>query len=76
MVYSRDRVNMKDGIICLKSEDTKERKGKRVPICETLYAILSKLPRYITNDHVFLYYGKPIEKRFETALKAACEEAK
>lgn len=28
-----------------------------------------------THDHVFLYYGKPIEKRFETALKAACEEA-
>ncbi len=69
-----DKVNLKERIISLDADDTKEGKAKTIPIGATLYKILNKIPVAIHDPHVFLYYGKPI-KHFTTALKAACKEA-
>jgi integrase len=70
-----DRLNMKERFIHLKAEDTKDREPRSIPMSDELYAMVSRLPRPIHNSHVFLYWGKPIEKRFETGLKSACKKA-
>jgi len=69
-----NKVNLKDRIISLEAEDTKEGKAKTVPIGDKLHAVLSKIPRSIHDSHVFLYCGRPMG-HFTTALKTACEEA-
>lgn len=70
-----DRVNLKDRTINLRAEDTKDREARVVPIGKHLHKTLSRLPRSIKSDHVFLYGNKPITKRFETGLKTACDKA-
>jgi integrase len=70
-----EKVDLKERMIRLEDEDTKEGKAKSVPMAEELYRVLSKIPRPIHDDHVFLYNGKPIRNRFETALKRACSKA-
>ena len=69
-----DKVNLKDRIISLEAEDTKEGKAKTVPIGDRLHEVLSKIPRSIHDNHVFLYCGRPMG-HFTTALKTACEGA-
>jgi integrase len=69
-----DKVNLQERMIRLAAEDTKEGKPKSIPICEEAYKTLSRIPRPIHNDHVFLFNGKPIG-HFTTALKTACKEA-
>ncbi len=70
-----DRVDLKERFIRLERSDTKERKPKAIPIGEEINRVLARLPRPIHGGHVFLYNGRPILKRFETALKTACKEA-
>jgi integrase len=69
-----DKVNLKKRMICLDAGDTKEGQAKRVPISETLKAILRNLPKAIHDDHVFLYKGKAIVDPIE-GLKNGCEKA-
>jgi integrase len=70
-----DKIDVKERLIRLEASDTKEAKSKTVPIGEEVLKVLNRLPRPIHGGHVFLYNGKPIEKRIETALKTACTKA-
>jgi len=70
-----DKVNLKERTITLKPEDTKDREARVIPIGDELFKSLSKIVRALHDDHVFLYNGKPILQRFETAMKSACEGA-
>ena len=73
LVWSK--VDLKERIISLEPEDTKEGKGKTIPIGSELYEVLKGIPRAIHNSHVFLYNGRPIGRNFSTALKSACKNA-
>jgi integrase len=86
-----DRVDLKAGFIRLEASDTKEGQAKSIPIGEAVKKVLDRIPRQIKGGHVFLYTpmvpmghsngsfkscaGKPITKRFETAMKTACKDA-
>jgi integrase len=70
-----DRVNLKERTINLKAEDTKDEEARTVPIGDNLLAVLSKIPKALHDNHIFLYQGEPITKRFETAIKSACRKA-
>jgi integrase len=69
-----DKVFMKDREIRLEIEDTKDDEKRVIPIPEALYKILSKIPRALHDNHVFLYKNIPlvnIREGFNSALKAA-----
>jgi integrase len=68
------KVDLKDRVISLEPEDTKDNEPRTIPICDKLLEILKGIPKNIHNNHVFLYKGKPIED-FRNALKKACKEA-
>jgi len=86
-----DRVDLKGGFIHLAPEDTKEGQAKTIPIGSEVKKVLDRIPRPIKGGNVFLYTpmvpmghgngsfrecaGRTIEKRFETAMKSACEKA-
>lgn len=70
-----DKIDLKNRMIQLEPEDTKEGKAKSVPIGNEVYRVLTRLPRPIHGGHVFLYNGKPILNRFETAMKSTCDKA-
>jgi len=53
-----DKVDMKNRVISLDTEDTKNGEGRNVPIMEPLYEILKGLPRPIHHGHVFTLRGK------------------
>jgi integrase len=72
---SWDKVDVKNRIITLEAEDTKEGQGKSIPIGAEVLQVLNGIPRPIHGGRVFLYNGKPIEHRFETGLKKAAKEA-
>jgi integrase len=69
------KVDLKARIIRLEAADTKERQPKTIPISNEVYKVLARIPRPIHGGHVFLYYSKPITKRFETAMKTTCKDA-
>lgn len=68
-------VSLKDRIIKLPKEITKDNEDREIPISEDLYEILNSLPRGIQGDYnVFTHRGKAI-KDFRTGLTMACEKA-
>ena len=69
-----NKVDLKDRVISLEPEDTKDNEPRTIPICDKLLEILKGIPKNIHNNHVFLYKGKPIED-FRNALKKACKGA-
>jgi integrase len=69
-----DKVDLKNRVIRLQAEDTKDKEPRSVPIVEELAAILETLPRAIHDNHVFLYKGKPV-RDIRTALKDGCDKA-
>jgi len=69
------KVDLKARLIRLDACDTKEGKPKNIPIGEEVQRVLSRIPRPIHDDHVFLFNGNPILKRFETSMKTACKDA-
>ncbi len=69
-----NKVDLKNRLIGLEAEDTKDNEPRDIPICDELYEILKAIPRAIHDPHVFLYKGKPI-KDLRTALRKACKEA-
>jgi integrase len=69
-----DKVALKSRMIRLEPEDTKEGLSKMVPISKTLKNILTKLPRGLHNDYVFLFRGKPI-KDIRDGLIRGCKDA-
>jgi integrase len=69
-------VFLKDHLIRLPKEITKDYEDRDIPISGELYDILDRLPRGIRDDYpIFTYKGKEI-KDFRTGLKKACTEAK
>ena len=70
------KVSLKDRVIRLKAEDTKDSEPREIPLSQRLHDILSRLPRGIQDDYpVFTRFGKLI-KDARTVLRNACEEAK
>ena len=72
-----DRVDLKEGLIRLKAEDTKTDDARCVPLTADLTAQLKDLykVRYLHEPHVFLVKGKSVHST-KTAFNAACRRAK
>ena len=67
-------VDMKKRIITIPREITKDDEERKVPISDTLFGTLNKIPRALHNDHVILFKGKPLNV-LGRALQRACEKA-
>ncbi len=71
-----DKVSLKDRIIKLAAEDTKDGEPRTIPFSDDLKDALGRLPRGIQGDSpVFTYRGKRIKKDIRTGLIKACEKA-
>jgi len=74
-----EKVNLQDSVPHIKLEkgDTKEGKGKIVPLACKIqgnpYEILKGIPKALHDDHVILYRGKPI-KRIRDGFQRACKD--
>jgi integrase len=69
-----DRVDLKEGFIRLKSEDTKTSQGRAVPLNEAVLAALKGLVRCLHHDFVFTKDKEPvgsIRQAFENARSRA-----
>ncbi len=71
-----DRVNVKEGWIQLRSEDTKTKRPRRVYLTPQASDVLRMVAqvRSIKSRIVFLYKGKPVSS-IKTAFRAACRRA-
>lgn len=67
-------VSLKDRKITLPKEITKDKEERIIPIGDTLYSFLKKIPAPLHEAHVFLNNGKPI-KDIRQGLKSACKKA-
>jgi integrase len=68
-----DKVDLKNRVIRLTSEDTKDKEPRVIPIGESLYTVLQSMPKAIHTNHVFLFKGKPV-KDIRTSLYRACKD--
>ncbi|MDP1762166.1 MAG: site-specific integrase [Deltaproteobacteria bacterium] len=69
-----DRVDLKEGFIRLRPEDTKTTVGRLVPLNRELMEMFKAMPRGLPGVRVFTYEGKPvisIQKDFDEARHAA-----
>jgi integrase len=71
-----DRVDLKRGFIMLRSQDTKTKKPRQVPMTPDIRMTLQRLAkvRSLSTRHVFTFRGKPIQRisrSFRTTLKDA-----
>jgi integrase len=55
-----DKVFFRDREIRLEIEDTKDNEKRVIPIPEPLHKVLSKIPRALHNNYVFLYKNLPL----------------
>jgi integrase len=69
-----NRVDLVNSFITLSATETKDAEPRRIPIPDPLHKILSKIPKAIHDNHVFLYRGKPISD-IRKGLTKACEKA-
>ena len=69
-----DKVDLKNRVIRLEAEDTKDMEPRTIPIGDELLEILRALPRALHDNHVFLYKGRPV-RTIRNGLKKACEDA-
>ncbi|SPP65229.1 tyrosine-type recombinase/integrase [Nitrospira lenta] len=71
-----DRVDLKRGFVTLRSQDTKTKKPRQVPITPDVRGTLQQLAklRSLATRHVFLYQGEPL-KDFRTAFRTALKDA-
>ena len=68
-----DKVSLKNRIIELEPEDTKDKEARKIPIGDELYEILKNIPPAIHNKHIFMYDGEPVTD-IRDGLKRACDE--
>ncbi len=69
------KLSLKERVIKLSPEDTKDKEARQIPISEELYEILNRLPRGIQEDYpIFTYKGKPV-KDIRGSLVRACKGA-
>jgi integrase len=66
-----DRVDLKEGFIRLRPEDTKTTEGRLVPLTKELLQMFRAMPRGLPEVPVFLREGKPI-----TSIREAFESAR
>jgi integrase len=69
-----DKVDLKNRVISLEAQDTKDKEPRTVPVNDELLKALRNIPRALHDQHVFLFRGKPIEDIRE-ALREACKGA-
>ena len=69
-----DKIDLDRRVIRLEAEDTKDGEPRRVPIMRKLVGVLSRIPRAIHDNHVFLYKGKPV-KSIKTGFIRVCKDA-
>jgi len=69
-----NKVSLKNRLIQLEAQDTKDKEPRNIPICDELCEILNTITRAIHDPHVFLYKGKPI-RDIRTTLRKACKQA-
>ncbi len=69
-----DKVDLKNRVIRLEATDTKDKEPRTIPICDELYEILDRIPKFLHSDYVFLYKGRPI-KGINRTLRRACRIA-
>lgn len=69
-----EKVDLKERVIRLESEDTKDNEPRIIPICTELISLISQLPRPIHNNFVFTYKGEPV-RDIRNALRKACKRA-
>ena len=69
------QVDLKEGFIRLRPEDTKTNEGRLVPLNRELGEMLQSMPRGLPGVRLFSYQGKAFgssfQKAFETARKLA-----
>jgi integrase len=69
-----DKVDLRSRVISLEASDTKDKEPRTIPICDELYEILDRIPRYLHTSYVFSYKGGPVKGIYRT-LKRACRLA-
>jgi len=74
-----DKVDLKNRMIRLEAEDTKDREKRNIPICDELYSLLLSMPNRLHDsgqeNHVFQFKGEPI-RDIRSGLRRACKKAK
>jgi len=68
-----DRVDLKNGVVRLRAEDTKNKSKRTVPLTKELIEILDAMPRHITG-RVFTVNGKPVSS-IKKSFASACTRA-
>jgi integrase len=68
------KVSLVARTIKLEAKYTKDKEAREIPICDQLYSILKAIPRNLHDNHVILYWGKPI-KNIQTSLETASKKA-
>jgi integrase len=69
-----DRVDMKNGFIRLRPEDTKNNEARAIPLNNELTEIFKSTIKCLHHDYVFTRNNKPI-KHIRKAFEKACVEA-
>ena len=69
-----DQVDLKEGVITLKSEDTKTQEAREIPLDEGLIDLLRRTPKVLGSPYVFNFRGHGL-KDPKTAFLRACQRA-
>jgi integrase len=69
-----DKVDLKERVIRLQAQDTKDSEPRKVPICGELYEVFCNIPRAIHDNFVFHYKGKSVSS-IKKSLKRVCEDS-
>jgi integrase len=69
-----DQVDLKEGVITLKSEDTKTQEAREIPLDEGLMDLFKRTPKVLGSPHVFNFRGHGL-KDPKTAFLRACQRA-
>jgi len=70
-----ENVDLKDGVITLKSGDTKTQEEREIPLDEDLINLFRRIPKVLGSPYVFNFRGHGM-KDPKTAFLRACERAK
>jgi integrase len=69
-----DQVDLREGFIHLKPEDTKTQEGRSIPLNDEMITMLQAMPRGLPGVPVFTYQEKPIQD-IKRSFKTACRNA-
>jgi integrase len=69
-----DEVDLDKGFINLSEDLTKTKVGRHIPLHPTVRAMLSRLPRGLHTDRVFLRHGRPFDD-IKRSYRRACTAA-